>query len=184
MLEAWTAGDVPTLGAIFRADGRGLRDLYRISGPELESICDAVRTVPGVYGERMLGGGDKGASGALVAADAIDWLNAHGSGTRASDAAEAKALHAVFGGRMPIVSGSKGALGHALGASSALELAICVQGLREQCVPVTAGFQEMDTELGIACTRVSTQRELRYVLNNAFAFGGLNSSVLLKRWES
>jgi galactokinase len=71
MLKAWRTGDVPTVGAIFRADGLGLRDRYRISGPELETMCDIARTVPGVLGERMLGGGDKGASGALVDARAV-----------------------------------------------------------------------------------------------------------------
>ncbi len=72
LLAAWRAGDVAALGAVFRADGHGLRDLYRISGPELETMCDIVRTVPGVHGERMLGGGDKGAAGAIVAATAVD----------------------------------------------------------------------------------------------------------------
>ena len=74
MLKAWRKGDVETLGACFRADGIGLRDLYRISGPELETMCDIARTVPGVLGERMLGGGDKGAAGALVAASAVPAL--------------------------------------------------------------------------------------------------------------
>ncbi|UCG57394.1 MAG: hypothetical protein JSU70_21320 [Phycisphaerales bacterium] len=72
MLEAWKAGDVETVGKIFRQDGIGLRDDYKISGPELETMCDIVRTVPGVLGERMLGGGDKGASGALVKAESVD----------------------------------------------------------------------------------------------------------------
>ena len=72
MLEAWKAGDIETVGNIFRQDGIGLRDEYVISGPELESMCDIVRTVPGVLGERMLGGGDKGAAGCLALADAAD----------------------------------------------------------------------------------------------------------------
>ena len=72
MLEAWKAGDIETVGQIFRADGIGLRDDYKISGPELETMCDIVRTVPGVLGERMLGGGDKGASGALVRAECVE----------------------------------------------------------------------------------------------------------------
>jgi len=72
MLEAWKGGDVETVGQIFREDGIGLRDDYKISGPELETMCDIVRTVPGVLGERMLGGGDKGASGALVRAESVD----------------------------------------------------------------------------------------------------------------
>ena len=118
-----------------------------------------------------------------VAAAEVDWVNAHGSGTRASDAAEARALRELFADRMPAVSGSKGALGHALGASSALELAICVMGLRSQTVPPTAGHAAPDPECGIACTRAPEARRLTWVLNNAFAFGGLNSALLLRRWE-
>ncbi|MHC4282856.1 MAG: hypothetical protein ACYSWZ_07810, partial [Planctomycetota bacterium] len=72
MLEAWKAGDIETVGEIFREDGIGLRDDYKISGVELETMCDIVRTLPGVLGERMLGGGDKGASGALVRAESVE----------------------------------------------------------------------------------------------------------------
>ena len=72
MLEAWKIGDIETVGEIFREDGIGLRDDYKISGPELETMCNIVRTVPGVLGERMLGGGDKGASGALVRAESVE----------------------------------------------------------------------------------------------------------------
>ncbi len=72
MMDAWRAGQIETVGAIFRQDGLGLRDDYKISGAELETMCDTVRTVPGVLGERMLGGGDKGASGALVRAESVE----------------------------------------------------------------------------------------------------------------
>ena len=76
MLDAWQSGDVETVGAIFRQDGISLRDDYQISGPELETMCDIARTVPGVLGERMLGGGDKGAAGALVRAESVAALQA------------------------------------------------------------------------------------------------------------
>ena len=76
MIAAWRRGDVEEVGALFRNDGRGLRDDYCISGPELETMCDIARTVDGVYGERMLGGGDKGAAGAIVRADAVEALKA------------------------------------------------------------------------------------------------------------
>jgi len=76
MLKAWRAGDIETVGDVFRQDGVGLRDKYKISGPELETMCDIARSVPGVLGERMLGGGDKGASGALVKAGAVKALRA------------------------------------------------------------------------------------------------------------
>lgn len=76
MLDAWKTGDIETVGQIFREDGIGLRDDYKISGPELEVMCDIARTVAGVLGERMLGGGDKGASGALVEAGSVEALKA------------------------------------------------------------------------------------------------------------
>ena len=76
IIDAWRRGDVATVGARFRTDGLGLRDDYCISGPELETMCDIARTVDGVYGERMLGGGDKGAAGAIVRADAVAALKA------------------------------------------------------------------------------------------------------------
>lgn len=74
MLAAWKRGDIETVGRIFRQDGIGLRDDYKISGPELETMCDIARTIPGVLGERMLGGGDKGAAGALVKAASVNAL--------------------------------------------------------------------------------------------------------------
>jgi galactokinase len=74
MLNAWKAGDIEKVGKIFRQDGIGLRDDYKISGQELETMCDIARSVEGVLGERMLGGGDKGASGALVKAASVNAL--------------------------------------------------------------------------------------------------------------
>ncbi len=74
-LEAWRAGNIATVGENFRADGIGLRDDYLISGQELETMCDIARTVDGVLGERMLGGGDKGASGAIIRPEALEPLS-------------------------------------------------------------------------------------------------------------
>jgi galactokinase len=74
MLDAWKRGDVATVGRIFREDGIDLRDEYKISGPELETMCDIARTIPGCLGERMLGGGDKGAAGALVKTASVNAL--------------------------------------------------------------------------------------------------------------
>jgi galactokinase len=74
LLAAWRRGDFAAVGAVLRADGRGLRDLYRISGPELDSMCEIARSVPGVLGERMLGGGDVGAAAALARGEAVPRL--------------------------------------------------------------------------------------------------------------
>ena len=74
MIDAWKSGDIKSVGEIFRTDGRELRDKYKISGPELETMCDIARAIPGVFGERMLGGGDKGAAGAIVRATSVEKL--------------------------------------------------------------------------------------------------------------
>jgi galactokinase len=97
MLDAWQSGDIETVGAVFRQDGISLRDDYQISGPELEAMCDIARTVPGVLGERMLGGGDKGAAGALVRAESVAALKAAvaaGYPRRYPDLADKYAVHA------------------------------------------------------------------------------------------
>jgi 3-oxoacyl-[acyl-carrier-protein] synthase II len=127
------------------------------------------------------------AEAGVTAAD-VDWVNVHGTGTRASDAAEGRALREIFDGLpMPLLSGSKGALGHALGAAAAIEAVLCVCGLLDQVVPPTHGHEQVDPDIGHACTRGRTSptaRPMRVVLNNAFAFGGINSTLALTRWES
>lgn len=97
LIEDWECGDIAGVGQAFRLDGLGLRDEYRISGPELEAMCEIARTVPGVLGERMLGGGDKGASGAIVRTEAVEDLRAAVSAEYPSkypDYADKYAVHA------------------------------------------------------------------------------------------
>ncbi len=147
--------------------------------------CDAHHpTAPQPEGVGMRAAMQAALDGAGIAPAGIDWVNAHGSGTRASDAAEAKALHALFGDALPLVSGSKGALGHALGAASAIEVAVCVAGLQHQTVPPTPGHEMPEVQGGIACTRAAITRPLKWVMNNAFAFGGINSALLLRAWAA
>ena len=146
--------------------------------------CDAYHaTAPQPDGTGMCKAMQAALNAAGISPASVDWVNAHGSGTRLSDAAEAKALRTLFGNRMPVVSGSKGSLGHALGAASALELAICLWGLQAQRVPPTVGHTQPDAEDGVCCTKETVSQPIRWVMNNAFAFGGINSSLLLRRWE-
>jgi len=118
-----------------------------------------------------------------VLPEQIDWVNTHGSGTKLSDIAEAKALKQVFGENVPTCSGSKGALGHALGAASAIELALCVQGIQAQTLPPTPCHEQADPECNIPCLSSPRSATIQYVLNCAFAFGGLNSALLIRSWN-
>jgi 3-oxoacyl-[acyl-carrier-protein] synthase II len=123
---------------------------------------------------------------ALAASDLspadIGWVSAHGTGTPRSDAAESLALHAVFGEAAPPVSSVKGALGHALGAATALEAVLSVRSLERRVLLPNAGVAEVDPALDVDV--VLTAREaptLDWVLSCGYAFGGLNSALLLGR---
>ena len=117
----------------------------------------------------------------LTAAD-IGWVSAHGTGTPRSDAAESLALHTVFGAAPPPVSSVKGALGHALGAATALEAVLAVRALESRTLPPNAGVSQVDPALDVdvVLSRRSA-RELDWVLSCGYAFGGLNSTLVLGR---
>ncbi|MBP6389657.1 MAG: beta-ketoacyl-[acyl-carrier-protein] synthase family protein [Flavobacteriales bacterium] len=160
---------------------RGKRPLAEVVS--LGITCDAYHpTAPEPSGSGMLRAMREALLLAGTDPSQVDWVNAHGSGTLLSDSAEGRALRSLFGPRLPLISGSKGALGHALGASSAIELVLCVQGLLQQIVPPTAGHRQVDPAIDIACTTAATPHEVNVVMNNAFAFGGINSTLLLRRW--
>ena len=112
----------------------------------------------------------------------IGWVSAHGTGTPRSDAAEALALHTVFGDTPPPVSSVKGALGHALGAATALEAVLSVRSLEARMLVPNSGVAQVDPALDVDV--VMTAREapaLDWVLSCGYAFGGLNSALVLGR---
>jgi 3-oxoacyl-[acyl-carrier-protein] synthase II len=119
-----------------------------------------------------------------ISADQVDYINAHGTATPSNDAAEAMAIAETFGKRgdsLPI-SSTKSVLGHALGASGALECVVCVEALRHQFVPPTINCDEPEPASGFDFVQhVGRTHPLRYVLSNSFAFGGSNACLLLER---
>ncbi len=114
----------------------------------------------------------------------IDYYNAHGTSTIVNDRVETQAIKTIFGPhstRMPI-SSVKGAIGHSLGAASAIEAVICLRVLRDQIIPPTINYVA-DPELDLdyvpnqaRSTRVDT------VMSASFGFGGTNNAILMKRW--
>lgn len=121
---------------------------------------------------------------AKMPADSVCHVNAHGTGTQANDTTECRALIEVFGDRarrLP-VTGSKSVLGHSLGASGALELAIAVETLRNEAIPPTANFSGQDPDCPIDCVPGDARdAKVACILSNSFAFGGLNASIALQR---
>jgi 3-oxoacyl-[acyl-carrier-protein] synthase-1 len=113
------------------------------------------------------------------AAKDVDHVNAHGTGTALNDVAEAKAIAAVLGIEVPVVS-TKGYTGHALGGAGAIEAVLSVLALEEGFVPASLGCDPIDPKVEINVVREPMRLGLRRVLSNSFAFGGNNISVLLR----
>ncbi|MGW4368854.1 beta-ketoacyl-[acyl-carrier-protein] synthase family protein [Nocardia takedensis] len=117
---------------------------------------------------------------ARVRPEEVDFISAHGTGTRANDVTEARAVRRVFGERTapPTVS-MKSMLGHTMGAASALASIGCVLAITDGFIPPTINHRETDPECGIDCVpNHAAAVRPRVVQNNSFAFGGNNAIVL------
>jgi len=106
----------------------------------------------------------------------VDFVNAHGTGTRANDLAEAKVMKDVFGGRRVPISSVKSMIGHCMGASSALEAIACVMTLETGIYPPTVGYETPDPECDLNVVANHAQSgKADVVVNNSLAFGGYNA---------
>lgn len=114
----------------------------------------------------------------LAAAD-IDYVNLHGTASRANDIAEDRALIDVFGNGVP-VSSTKGATGHTLGAAGVTEALIAALALREQWMPGTINCTQVDPELESTVLLAPRSQRLTRVMTNSFGFGGTNCSIVLE----
>jgi len=119
---------------------------------------------------------------ANIAAEQIDYINAHASSTQLNDSAETMSIKEVFGERaykIP-VSGTKGYYAHPLGATGAIEATLCALAMERQWVPPTINFQNPDPtcDLDIVPNH-GRAAELNYIMSNSFGFGGINASIVL-----
>ena len=162
---------------------RGASILAFVRGAGLS--CDATHpTAPHEEGR----GARQALEGALADAglgpDAVDYVNAHGTGTPQNDACEARALHAVFGDRaadLP-VSSTKGLLGHTLGAAGAIEAVATILALRGGFAPPTVGLENPDPACVVDLVRGPARPvELERAASNSYGFGGNNCSLVLER---
>lgn len=121
---------------------------------------------------------------AQVAPEQIDYVNAHASSTQLNDSAETMSIKEVLGERakkIP-VSGTKGYTAHPLGATGAIEAALCALALDRQWVPPTINHQNPDPSCDLdVVPNHGRKAELNYVMSNSFGFGGINASVVLGR---
>lgn len=117
----------------------------------------------------------------------LGYINAHGSGTLLNDRAESLALTCALGDYTPYASigGTKGALGHSLGATGIVEAVVTLNALTQGIYPRTTGLSDLDPEIGIPVLQRTQKRHAahRYGLSATFGFGGVNSAVLMALTE-
>jgi 3-oxoacyl-[acyl-carrier-protein] synthase II len=120
---------------------------------------------------------------AHLSAEEVDYVNAHGTATIFNDAAEGKAVSALFNG-VP-VSSTKGMMGHSLGAAGAIEAVVCLLALKEQFLPPNINFGALDDRLDLNIVANEPRPAVvRTALSNSFGFGGTNASILMRRAEA
>ena len=123
--------------------------------------------------------------GGLAAAE-VDLISAHGTATPANDGAECLAIRRALGeaAQAASITSTKSQFGHTLGAAGAFGAAAAILALRDQTVSPTLRLEDPDPLCDLDCTpREAKQRRIRAALVNAFAFGGNNVSLALRRWE-
>ncbi|MCW5667473.1 MAG: beta-ketoacyl-[acyl-carrier-protein] synthase family protein [Piscinibacter sp.] len=117
-----------------------------------------------------------------IAPQEVDYVSAHGTGTRANDVTESGAIRDVFGAHAPPVSSIKSMMGHTMGAANVMGALACLVGMDEDFLPPTIGFRTPDPECDIDCVpNQARPAHIRVAQNNGFGFGGNNAIVVLAR---
>ena len=165
------------------ARARGARIYAEVLGYSLNN--DAFHmTSPLPSGESCIRAMREALADAGLAPEQIDYINAHASSTQLNDSAETMSIKQVFrehSRRIP-VSGTKGYYAHPLGATGAIEAALCALALDQQWVPPTINYQNPDPACDLdVVPNHGRKAELNYIMSNSFGFGGINACVILGR---
>jgi 3-oxoacyl-(acyl-carrier-protein) synthase len=165
------------------AERRSAKILARLTG--WGASCDAHHaTAPHPEGEGAVAAMQSALRRAGLEPSAINYINAHGTGTRDNDLVESKALKEVFGDHVPPFSSTKQFFGHALAASGAIEAAVCIEALRHQEIPPNPGFTAPDSTIGLEPVTKFQRASLTHVMSNSFGFGGNNAVLIFSKPES
>jgi 3-oxoacyl-[acyl-carrier-protein] synthase II len=121
---------------------------------------------------------------ARVAPVDVDYVNAHGTGTPLNDSAEAAAIGRWAGSHAATlpVSSTKADIGHLLGGAGAVEAVACLMVLREQWLPPEIAFDAPDPACNFPIVRSPQDARVNIALSNSFGFGGVNATLILRRW--
>ncbi|GHE00512.1 beta-ACP synthase [Defluviimonas sp. 20V17] len=138
----------------------------------MPSMQGAARAISGALRDGRLNG------------EEVGYINAHGTGTAANDKTECAAVADVFGHHADklMISSTKSMHGHLIGGTGAVELLACIMALREGVIAPTIGYEEFDPECALdVVPNEAREAKVEVVLSNAFAFGGMNAVLALRR---
>ena len=179
-------------------DVQEARDLFEAAGGKGHLVAKVERTEAVENIDSIIDAADivmpskQGAARAMVGAladaginrEQVGYVNAHGTGTAANDKTECAAVADVFGPHADnlMISSTKSMHGHLIGGTGAVELLACIMALRDGVIAPTIGYQEADPECALdVVPNTARDANVDVVLSNAFAFGGLNAVLALRR---
>lgn len=170
VLEAWE-----------RAAARGAR-IYAELGGQGNSLSSYRITDSHPSGAGPIQAMRAALADAQVGADAVDYLNAHGTSTPMNDRSECVAVRSVFGAAAETlrVSSTKSLMGHLIAAAGAVEAVVCALAIRDQVVPPSANLTEPDPDCALNFAHTAQRRRVRVALSNSFGFGGSNNCLVLR----
>ena len=170
VLEAWERAERRGADILAELAGYGATaDAGHLTQPGLEAPVQAITMA---------------LAQAQLPADAIDYVNAHGTGTRLNDSAETAIVKRAFGAHAArlAISSTKPMHGHAMGASGGLELVATVLAMRHGLAPPTINYDEPDPECDLDYVpNAAREMPIRAAVSNSFAFGGLNAALAVRR---
>lgn len=163
------SSDVPSIAKIV---GVGLSsDAYHMTSPSPEGVGLGIAVK-----EALLR--------AQLEASQLDWIHAHGTGSRHNDAAEAAMLSSLLGGSKVPITSTKPIHGHALACSGGLEAALCIEAMNRGMVLPTLGLKTPDPTLpALNFSKQLQKRSIRYLLKTCLGFGGVNAALVLRNHE-
>lgn len=165
---------------------RGAKIYAEVAGYGLS--CDAFHMTGGdKEGTGAIRAMEKALDGSGLSPDQIDYISAHGTGTKSNDARETMAAKIVFGeaARKVPMSSVKSMFGHTMGAASSIEAALCCLAIERGAIPPTMNMETPDPACDMDYVpNEARELDVRVAMSNAYAFGGTNASLILRRWES
>jgi 3-oxoacyl-[acyl-carrier-protein] synthase II len=170
------------LETLEHAQKRGARILAEVVG--YGSTADAFRiTDQDPQGMGAVVAMQEALADANLSATDIDYINAHGTGTRENDGNETKAIKTVFGSTGCPVSSIKSMMGHLIAAAGAVELICCVLAIRDNVLPPTTNLENPDPDCDLDYVPNKARKaKVDVALSNSFGFGGQNDSIIVKRF--